>query len=95
MPFDVFGTPGENVKREGIHTDDLAAPFSSVQRHACARVYTASHRRPRPLSDGRWCRGFRRMLLNLVAAWNPGGVIDAKLPTQPKRYRGRPRTTWD
>ena len=61
MPFDVFGTPGENVKREGIHTDDLAAPFSSVQKHACARVYTASHRRPRPLSDGRWYRGFTRM----------------------------------
>ena len=34
-------------------------------------------------------------LLSLVAAWNPGGIIDAKLPTQPKRYRGRPRTTWD
>ena len=36
----------------------------------------------------------RRKALTLrVATWDPQAIFDDKLPTQPKRKRGRPRTT--
>ena len=39
-------------------------------------------------------RSSRHTLIYLVAAWNPKDIDDAKLPVQPRRCRGRPRTTW-
>ena len=37
----------------------------------------------------------RNTLLQLVTAWNPSNIADPKLLQEPKRSRGRPRTTWN